>query len=200
MSPDPVLEVILTRRSTPRLAEPAPGHSELLELIQAAATAPDHGRIRPWRLIVLEGHDRVRLGEAFREAAPDHDQAQRAVGRPMRAPMLLSIVFCPKLDHPTVPEWEQLAAVVALVQNLLLLLHSRGWGAIWRTGTPVEAPQVRKHLGVTDDEKLLGWLYIGTPTEEPPGGARETFDVRPRISWPSRTADGFADNHMRRGG
>jgi len=189
MTRDPVLEAVLTRRSVPRLTGPAPGRTELLELIQAAATAPDHGRIRPWRLIVLEGEDRALLGEALREAAPDHEQAHHAATKPMRAPLLLSIVFCPDLDHPTVPEWEQLAAVVAMVQTLLLLLHSRGWGAIWRTGTAVEAPQVHKHLGLNEDERLLGWLYIGARADGPPARAREPFDVDSRISWPRQTAD-----------
>jgi nitroreductase len=190
MTLDPVLEAVLTRRSTPRLTGPAPSRSELLELVQAAATAPDHGRIRPWRLIVVEGEDRVRLGEAMREAATDPDQARRAADKPMRAPMLLSIVFGPDLDHPTVPEWEQLAAVVAMVQTLLLLLHSRGWGAMWRTGTVIEAPQVRQHLGITEGERLLGWLYIGIRIQGPPAPARESFDVATRVSWPDPTAGG----------
>jgi len=186
---DPVLEAVLTRRSSTRLTEPAPGREELLELVQAAATAPDHGRIRPWRLIALEGEDRALLGEALREAAPDPEQARRATAKPMRAPLLLSIVLCPEPHHPTVPEWEQLAAVVAMVQTLLLLLHSRGWGAIWRTGPAVEAPQVLKHLGLDEDERLLGWLYIGTRPTGPPARAREPFDVHPRISWPCQAAD-----------
>ena len=183
MTGDPVLEAVLTRRSSTRLTEPAPGREELLELVQAAATAPDHGRIRPWRLIALEGEDRALLGEALREAAPDHEQARHAAAKPMRAPLLLSIVFCPDLDHPTVPEWEQLVAVAAMVQTLLLLLHSRGWGAIWRTGAAVEAPQVHKHLGITEDEQLLGWLYIGARADGPAARAREPFDVRPRVRW-----------------
>ena len=141
MTCDPVLDAVLTRRSTPRLTEPAPGRAELIELVQAAATAPDHGRIRPWRLIVLEGEDRALLGEALRDAAADQEQAPRAAMKPMRAPLLLSIVFCPDLDHPTVPEWEQLAAVVAMVQTLLLLLHSRGWVRSGVPGVPSRHPK-----------------------------------------------------------
>lgn len=189
MTHNPVLEAVLTRRSTTRLTVPAPGREELLQLVQAAATAPDHGRIRPWRLIALEGEDRALLGEALREAAPDPEQARREAAKPMRAPLLVSIVFRPDLDHPTVPEWEQLAAVAAMVQTLLLLLHSGGWGAIWRTGSAVEAPPVLKRLGLNSDERLLGWLYIGTRPDSPPARAREPFDVRARISWPREAAD-----------
>jgi len=188
MTPDPVLEAVLTRRSSTRLSEPAPGREELFELVPAAATAPDHGRIRPWRLIVIEGEDRALLGEALREAEPDTEQGRRAALKPTRAPLLLSIVFCPQLNRPKVPEWEQLAAVVAMVTTLLLLLHSRGWGAIWRTGPAVEAPQVIKRLGVDGDERLLGWLYIGTRPDGPPARAHEPADVVSRISWPCQVA------------
>ena len=156
MTYDSVLGAVLTRRSSTRLIEPAPGREELLELVQAAATAPDHGRLRPWRLIVVEGQERTLLGEALREAAPNAAEAGRAAAKPMRAPLLLSIIFCPKPEHRRVPEWEQQAAVAAMVQTLLLLLHSRGWGAIWRTGAAVEVPQIRKYLGIDDDERHLG--------------------------------------------
>jgi len=187
--PDPVLEAVLSRRSATRLVEPAPDHKELVELIQAAATAPDHGRLRPWRLIAVEGSDRALLGEALREAAEQPEQARLAAGRPLRAPLLLSIVFCPEADHPKVREWEQLAAVAAMVQTFLLLLHTRGWGAIWRTGAVVEAPQVLKHLGVKEDERLLGWLYIGTPPESSTARARDLLDVSSRIVWSPHSDD-----------
>lgn len=182
-----VLEAVLTRRSATKLVEPAPGPGELADLIHAAATAPDHGRIRPWRLIVIEGEERVLLGEALREAAVVPEQAHRAAAKPLRAPLLVSIVFCRKADHPKVAEWEQLAAVVAMVQTLLLLLHSRGWGAIWRTGSVIEAPQVLKHLDVSQDERLLGWLYIGTWPQDFRPPAREAIDVHSRITWSRQT-------------
>lgn len=184
-----VLGAVLTRRSATRLVEPAPSRTELLELVRAAATAPDHGRIRPWRLIAVDGNDRVLLGEALSEAAEDPEQARRMAAKPLRAPLLLSIVFCPEADHPRVPEWEQMAAVVAMVQTLLLLLHARGWGAIWRTGPAVEAPQVLKHLGLDENERLLGWLYIGTRPHGSTPRARDPFDVHSRIRWSPEPAE-----------
>jgi nitroreductase len=182
MTGDAVLDAVLTRRSVTKLTEPGPPRSELVELIQAAATAPDHGRIRPWRLILVEGHDRHLLGEALRDAATSPEQAHRAYAKPLRAPTLLSIVFCPHHDHPTVPQWEQLAAAASMIQTLHLLLHSRGWGAIWRTGAVVEAPQVRRRLDLTDAEQLLGWLYIGTPAGTSPAHPRDRVDITTKIS------------------
>lgn len=182
MTSDAVLDAVLSRRSVTKLTDPGPPRDELLELIQAAATAPDHGRIRPWRLIIVEGDDRYLLGEALREAAISPEQAHRASAKPLRAPTLLSIVFCPDHDHPTVPRWEQLAAAASMVQTLHLLLHSRRWGAIWRTGSVVEAPQVRKRLDLTDVEQLLGWLYIGTPAPIGPAHVRDHVDISAKVS------------------
>lgn len=178
-----VLSAVLARRSCARLTDPAPSREELEDLVQAAATAPDHGRLRPWRLIPVTGDERDRLGDVLGEAAATPQQAHRAAVNVLRAPMLLSIVLSPLPDHPRVPEWEQLAATTAMVTTLTLLLDSRGWSSIWRTGPAVEAPQVRKHLGIRDEEKLLGWLYTGTRPPAETIRQRQPLDVSDKINW-----------------
>jgi nitroreductase len=135
----------------------------LLSLLRGAMTAPDHGLMRPWRLIVLRGSARRLLGTALAQASGGDAEARaRAAAKPLRAPLLVSIVFVPR-PAPKVAEWEQLAATVAMVQNLILLLHVRHWGSIWRTGQVVDAEAVREVLRLEPHERLLGWLYIGTP-------------------------------------
>lgn len=181
--PNPVLEAVLSRRSAARLTEPAPGRDDLERLVQAAATAPDHGRLRPWRLVPVSGDERARLGDALGEAAASPEQARRAAAKPLCAPLLLSIVHCPVPDHPKVPAWEQLAATTGMVTTLSLLLHSHGWGSIWRTGTAVQAPQVRKYLGLADGEQLLGWLYIGTRSGSGTAPERPPLDTTTKIIW-----------------
>ncbi|UYQ60052.1 nitroreductase family protein [Streptomyces peucetius] len=173
---------IRTRRSTIRLAEPAPGPDELLDLLAAAATAPDHGQLRPWRLIAISGDARVRLGEAAAEAAPTTDLAERIAVKHLRAPLMLAIVFQPR-DHPTIPRWEQLAATSAMTTTLLLLLDARGWGGVWFGGPHPDAPQVRKHLGIGDGEQLLGYLYVGTPVPGDGPRPRPAADVRAKLTW-----------------
>ncbi|MFD5920691.1 nitroreductase family protein [Kitasatospora sp. NPDC058201] len=173
---------IRTRRSTIRLTGPAPGPDELLDLLAAAATAPDHGQLRPWRVIAIRGEARVRLGEAAAEAAPTADLAKRIASKHLRAPLMLAVVFQPH-DHPTVPRWEQLAATSAMATTLLLLLDARGWGGIWFGGPYPDAKQVRKHLGIGDDEQLLGYLYVGTPVPGEAPRPRTMADVRSRLSW-----------------
>ncbi|MFF5019496.1 nitroreductase [Streptomyces sp. NPDC001165] len=180
--PNPLLEAVLTRHSAAHLTEPAPDRAELEHLVQAAATAPDHGRLRPWRLLPITGNERGRLGDVLGQAAPP-EKAARAAAKPLRAPLLLSIVHCPLPDHPKVPAWEQLAATTAMVTTLSLLLHSRGWASIWRTGTAVEDPLVHKHLGLGETEQLLGWLYIGTRPPAYTARARPSLDLHTKISW-----------------
>lgn len=182
-----LIEAILTRRSSTRLLEPGPDRDDLLKLLEVAATAPDHGALRPWRLVLIEGEARHRLGLALAAAAATGDadadaaSADRARTKPLRAPLLISVVFCPR-QHPKVPEWEQLATAVTLVQYLHLLLHDRGWGAIWRTGDGVDATQVQRCLDLREGERLLGWLYVGTPDPQARVAPRPEFDVRTRLS------------------
>jgi nitroreductase len=172
-----VLEALHTRRSPLSFdAEAAPDDAQLLRLVQAAATAPDHGRLRPWRLLVHRGAAREELGRALAEGS-EHPEREQA--KPLRAPMLVSIVFEP-VDSPKVPRWEQLAVVSSVVYGLSLGLHAEGWGAGWRTGARLSAPAVRAFLGLTGAEELLGWLYIGRAAGGEPA-PRPDFDAAQKV-------------------
>ncbi|MFI6210268.1 nitroreductase [Streptomyces sp. NPDC051041] len=177
-----VMTAVLSRRSERRLVEPAPGDEEFAYLLRAAATAPDHGRLRPWRWVLVRGEGRDALGHCFADAcsAPAVRRA-RMRAKANRAPLLATLVFAPVPDH-RVPEWEQLAATSAMAGCLTLLLHARGFGSIWRTGELTESPQVRRLLGLRPTERLLGWLYIGTPEEPRAVRRRVPDDVTDRIS------------------
>lgn len=177
-----LVETLHGRRSAPRLTEPVPSQDRLCDLVADAAEGPDHGSVRPWRLVLVSGESRSRLGAAFAERiSPDDPQARaRAAAKPLRAPLLVSIVFAPR-ELPSVPEWEQLAATACMVSNLMLLLHAQGWGSMWRTGLPCTSPDVRRLLGVGDDEQLLGWLYVGTPVPDSSQPPRPEHDWRKHV-------------------
>lgn len=162
-----LVEAVRTRRSIARLTDPGPSDADICGMIADAARGPDHGLVRPWRLVLVRGDARVRLGAAFAdEVSAENPQARsRAADKPLRAPVLVSIIFTPR-NIPKVPCWEQLAAATCVISNLTLLLHSQGWGTMWRTGAPCASPAVRSVLGIEPDEQLLGWLYIGTPASE----------------------------------
>jgi nitroreductase len=193
-------EAVRGRRSTLRLTDPGPSDDEICELLADAATGPDHGLLRPWRLVLIRGAARAALGAAFAADLPEDDEPGRAhaLAKALRAPLLVSIVFAPK-DVPKVPAWEQLAATVTVVHNLALLLHGHGWGASWRTGAPSRSARIRDLLGVDAGEQLLGWLYVGTPVTAACPAPRPGFDARERafVLGPDRTVTplAHASNH-----
>lgn len=154
---------IRARRSTAPVTDQAPSDAELAEYLQLAAHSPDHASLRPWRLITVRGNARQRLGQAMADGfgdEPGSPAAAKTAGKPLRAPLLISIVGVP-VEHPKVPRWEQLASVAALVSTLQLVLFDAGYTAMWRTGPAVELTQVRDLLGLAESEQLLGWLYVG---------------------------------------
>ena len=155
------LEAFRRRRSHPRVTADAPSHAELLPLVEAAATVADHGSLRPWRLIELRGDARHRLGEAFVGASglTGHD-AESLAAKPLRASLLFAVV-AKEVPSIKVPAWEQEAAASGVAHALSLLLDEAGWGVMWRTGGHVRSAEVRAMHGLSANEKLLGWLYVG---------------------------------------
>lgn len=176
-----VTDALTSRRSHPRLSEPAPDDAELLALIEAAASAPDHGRLRPWRLIVLRGGGREKLGEALAADRPLADRP-RQLAKVLRAPLLVSIVFCP-VTGSKVPRWEQLSTIASIVYGLSLALHGHGYASIWRTGDLLSAPAVREFLELAPAEELLGWLFVGTPSDGQAPGPRPVIDMVTKVAF-----------------
>jgi len=172
------LEALLGRRTVPpaRMTGPGPDAAALERMFAAAAAAPDHGRLRPWRFLLVEGEARRALGELFArglaEDDPDLDPAELARQReaPLRAPVIVLAIAVLDPDHPKIPEIEQIAAAAAAIQNLLLAAHALGFAGKWTTGRPAYSEGVRRGLGLGPNERILGILYLGTPTvgELPP--------------------------------
>ena len=157
---DPVLESMATRRSVSKVGPRTPTDAELADLLTAVTPVADHKALRPWRLILLRGDSRMRLGEALDAA----DGVQREPGehntKPFRAELLIAVVASP-IEHPKVPLWEQHATAAGAGHLLELALWQAGWGVMWRTGLLANSPAVRTVHGLADDELLMGWLYVG---------------------------------------
>ncbi len=166
-----VIKAIQNRTSIPRLKGPAPDRVQLQTLFECAVRAPDHGRMRPWRFVVMEGEALQRLGQAFEAAGvagdPAADEAKRARWRemPLRAPMIIAAIARIQ-PNPKVPDWEQVAAVATAVQNIQLAARELGFGTMWRTGEMTVAPAVKEHLGMAAADQVVAFLYIGTPEGE----------------------------------
>ena len=170
------LAALSTRHSIapPFLTGPGPDAAMLAEILAAGASAPDHGRLRPWRFIVIRGEARARLGEVFAEALlkrqPDArpEALEQERGRPLRAPVVIAVVL--KLDpqHPKIPEIEQILSTGAAVENILLAAHAQGFGAKWLTGANAYDDHVKAALGLTGDDRLAGFVHLGTVDGNPP--------------------------------
>jgi nitroreductase len=167
-------DAVARRRSYPRVTADAPTSEELLPLIAAAATLPDHASLRPWRIIQLRGAARDRLGDAFvAESGLTGEEAERLRAKPLRAPLLLAIVVVRK-ESFKVHTWEQDAVAAGVAHLLTLLLDDAGWGVMWRTGGHTRSAAVRLAHQLAPHEELLGWLYVGgkTPDSKPDARAR----------------------------
>ena len=165
------LDALLNRVSVPRLTEPAPNAAQREALFQAALRAPDHGQLRPWRFLTVEGAGRERLGELFAEALTlqgDASQAalDKARAMPLRAPLLV-LVIARTQQHVKVPMSEQVLAAGCAAHGILLAAHAQGIGAVWRTGEMSYSKRVAKGLGLAEGEELIAFLYLGTPIGEP---------------------------------
>lgn len=166
-----VLDALINRVSAPRLIEPAPTAEQRELMFQAALRAPDHGQLRPWRFLTVEGEARHSLGELFAEAIaskyPDADEEAltKARNMPLRAPLLI-LVIARTQEHPKVPAHEQVLAAGCAAHGILLAAYAQGVGAVWRTGELSHDPVVDAGLGLAANEQVIGYLYLGTPQRE----------------------------------
>jgi nitroreductase len=179
---DPRLQFLHDRRTVSRLSAPGPTATELVAMLAAADTAPDHGQLHPWRLSVLSEADRARVSDAYADAQRDRDAApglvERAAAKPLRGPCLV-VALSRTAAHPKVPAWEQLAAAAAAVQNLCLAAAALGYASAWRTGWFIEHPAVLAAVGADDDEQIIGMIHLGTATRNGEGtGAGDESDPR----------------------
>ena len=170
------MECMLGRQSTPAglLVEPTPSEDEILDLLQVAMRAPDHGALRPWRFLVIRGDRRQALGDIFADSLakrePDATAAdiEKARGKPVRAPLVLAVWAEITEDHPKVPVVEQVVATGAAAQNLLNALHAQGYQAILVTGAPCYDENVKGPLGLAPKDALVGFIHIGTARSATP--------------------------------
>jgi nitroreductase len=176
------LLTLTTRTTVPqvKMRDPGPSEAQLGHILEAGAAAPDHGRLRPWRFLVVQGESRHRLGELFAEAAlkaaPDMPAAEIEKQRsaPGRAPLIVIVVTRIVREGTKIPELEQFASAAAAAQNILLAAHAQGFAGKWSTGRNANDPLIRERLGVAAGDHIVGFLYIGScddvlaPQNRPP--------------------------------
>lgn len=169
------LHVLDTRRSVPskQLGEPGPDHATLLRMLTSAVRVPDHGKLVPFRFIRLQGEARHALGDllAARTLHLQPDAADAVVekdrARFSHAPVIVTVVARLTPGHK-VPEQEQLLTAGSVCFALLQAAQALGFGAQWLTGWMAYDAAVAATLGLSADERIAGFIHIGTPKMEAP--------------------------------
>ena len=178
------LHVLDTRRSVPskQLGEPGPDHATLLRMLASAVRVPDHGKLVPFRFIRLQGEARHALGDllAARTLHLQPDAADAVVekdrARFSHAPVIVTVVARLTPGHK-VPEQEQLLTAGSVCFALLQAAQALGFGAQWLTGWMAYDDAVAATLGLSADERIAGFIHIGTPKMEAPERERPDPDL-----------------------
>ena len=163
------LKNILNRNSPRELSEPYPSKAEMEIIYQAALRAPDHAWQRPSRFIQVTGKGLEKLSSIFVDFAKENiegvsdETLQKYKDAPFRAPMIIILVSEIKI-HPKVPEIEQMLSTAAAAENILLALNALNYAGMWRTGVFALNEKISKYLKLKDNQKVIGYLYVGTAT------------------------------------
>lgn len=182
-----VMEFLLARRSRPArtLAAPVPDRVALMPILTAAARAPDHGKLEPWRFLVLERPALARLARLAEARAPalglEPERAAKGVAQFADADLIVAVISVPR---PTdkVPAIEQTLSAGAVCLGLLNAALASGWGACWLTGWAAHDPEFcREGLSLGPGEWVAGLIHIGTETAVPPERPRP--DVGAITTW-----------------
>lgn len=180
------LALLARRRSTKvaHFVEPGPNGDEIDALIRLGARVPDHGKIGPWRFVVMEGDARGRAGDAVakviaNDEGVDDVRLAAARGHFKRAPAVV-MVASTAAPHPKIPEWEQLLSSGAVCFSMLVAAHALGYAACWLTEWVAFDARVRTALGLADHERIAGFIYLGTAREA--ATERVRADAGARIS------------------
>lgn len=161
------LELLIGRESATKLTSPGPGQEALDKMFQSALRAPDHGRLRPWRFVVVPEEKRERFGELMADclsrmdSSASADALQRERDKAMRAPVIVVAAAAVHRGHK-IPEVEQIASAAAAAENIMLAARALGFGAMWKTGAPAYDVTVKQALGLDPANEIMGFLYIGT--------------------------------------
>ncbi len=167
-------QLIALRRSAGKrsLTAPGPSAETLDELLTVATRVPDHRRLAPWRFLVFEGEARstfnLRAVNIQKQEDPHASEAMLAdtAGYFTRAPVVIAVISSPDRSHKT-PVWEQELSCGALCQNLLLAANASGWAGCWLTEWIAFSPGINALLGLTEDERIAGFIYLGTAKDVP---------------------------------
>jgi len=171
-------DLLMSRRSvkTRDMKGPGPDNETVEKILAAGMRVPDHGKLAPWRFLVLVGEDRVRLGDVIVHGLIEENETSEKIADKMRGyatqgPVLVVAIHSP-IDRSAIPVWEQELSIGAACQNMLVAATALGYASQWLTGWASSSPTVTKELGLSDSERIAGFLFFGDhgdrePSERP---------------------------------
>lgn len=164
------LDLLLNRRSIAKLSSPAPCGEALENILQAGLRAPDHAGLTPWRFVISQGEGLKRLADILVSAAEKSGSEpaiiEKLSGAPFRAPMVITVIAKTK-SHPKVPLFEQYLSAGCAVQGMQMAAIAQGYQGFWRSGTWMFDHNVEQAFGLEQEDKIVGFLYLGTPDCQP---------------------------------
>ena len=163
-----LFDAIASRSMAKQLSGPGPSAEQIARLLEAADRAPDHGRLKPWRFVAVNGPERETFANAVAEARRDQipaftdEQMEIERDKIRRSPSILVAGCVVRKDIPKVPEIEQVVAVGAAVENLMLAASDLGIGAMWKTGPAAYSARVKAAVGLAADDHIVAIVHLGT--------------------------------------
>ncbi|MCG1010667.1 nitroreductase [Salinicoccus sp. ID82-1] len=182
-----VFETIKNRRSIAKMKDVPVEREKVEKILEAAIWAPNHRHTEPWKFFVLSGEGRRPLSRVLKEVAygrvdePESEAGQKRIEKisqkPLAAPTVIVVALSPD-DDPKAIYIEDVCAVAAATQNMLLTAHEMGIASIWRSGPIFDTPPVREYFNLEEREEILGLIFLGEPDMEKGKVKRTPFEEK----------------------
>ena len=169
------LELLMLRRSltVKDMVHPGPSEEQLKQILEIGSRVPDHKKQVPWRFLTFEKSTRGKFGKILRTIfAKNNPKTNEKIldfeeNRFLRAPLVIAVISTADKDNPKVPEWEQILTAGAVCQNILIASNAMGYASQWLTEWYAYDKVVLKKLNLNPNERIAGFIYIGTASKQP---------------------------------
>lgn len=185
-----IRETIAQRRSIGKMTAERPTRKQIEQILEAGTHAPNHHNAQPWRFFVLAGDARAELGEIMatallaREGKLSGENGQAILKKERSKLLRAPVVIVATAEYPrqnNVVEIENVEAVAAAVENMLLVAQEIGLAAMWRTGDAAYDPLVKRWLDLTPEDHIVAFLYLGYPAI--PTQERRPIPIEQKTTW-----------------
>ncbi|WP_417455779.1 nitroreductase [Kordiimonas sp.] len=180
-------DLLMNRRSVKArdMVGPGPDRADIEKILAAALRVPDHGKLFPWRYLVLEGAAREKLGDVIAKALIEENETSEKVAEKMKGyatqgPVLVVAISSVR-EESTIPVWEQELSAGAACQNMITAATALGYASCWLTGWASYSPTVKAGLGLKANENIAGFIFFGNQADEPSERPRPEFDNH--VTW-----------------